>query len=203
MKLGTVVPVLLAASALTLAASAPLQAQGLGIAAGGNFNELNDIDVGSTSATFENSTGYHLGIFLELGGGPISLRPGVFYHRVGRYEFPDGTEIDLSAIEVPVDIRLALGSGGVIRPYILGAPVLTFPRTDEFSEAVEDITLTADIGAGLELNLGGLRLLPELRYGIGVTEYLSEAFEVAGTTITPSDSDRRVSKVMLRLNVMF
>lgn len=197
------IPGVLAASFLMLATALPLQGQGLGISVGANFNELNDIEVGSTSATFENSTGYHLGLFLELGGGPISLRPGVFYHKVGRYEFPGGTEIDLSAIEVPVDIRLSLGSGGVLRPYILGAPVLTFPRTDEFDDAVEDITLTADIGAGLELNLAGLRLLPELRYGIGVTEYLSDSFEVGGSTITPSDSDRRVSKVMLRLSVMF
>lgn len=203
MNIRTVVPALLAASALTFAATAPLQAQGLGISAGGNFNQLDDIDIGSTSATFENSTGYHLGIFLELGGGPLSLRPGVYYHKVGRYEFPGGTEIDLAAIEVPVDIRLALATAGPLRPYILGAPVLTFPRTDEFSDAVEDITLTADIGAGLELNLGGLRLMPELRYGIGLTEYLSDSFEVAGSTITPSDSDRRASKVMLRLNVMF
>lgn len=203
MNIRTSLPVLLAASALTFAVSAPLQAQGLGIAAGANFNQLDDIDVGSTSATFDNSTGYHLGVFLELGGGPLSLRPGVYYHKVGRYEFPGGTEIDLAAIEVPVDVRLALATAGPLRPYILGAPVLTFPRTDEFSDAVEDITLTADIGAGLEVNLGGLRLLPELRYGIGVTDYLSDAFEIGDTTITPAESDRRVSKVMLRLNVMF
>lgn len=203
MNVRSMIPALLAASALTLASTMPLQGQGLGFAAGANFNELDDIDVGSTSATFDNSSGYHLGVFLELGGGPLSLRPGVFYHKVGRYEFPGGTEIDLAAIEVPVDIRLALATAGPLRPYILGAPVLTFPRTDDFGDAVEDITLTADIGAGLELHLGGLRLLPELRYGIGVTEYLSDEFEIGGATITPSDSDRRMSKVMLRLNVMF
>lgn len=203
MHIRSFVPALAAACILAVAPTAPLQAQGLGISAGGNFNQLDDIDIGDSQATFDNSTGYHLGVFLELGGGPLSLRPGVFYHKFGEYELPGGTEIDLAAIEVPVDIRLALASGGPLRPYILGAPVLTFPRTDEFDEAVEDITLTADIGAGLELNLGGLRLLPELRYGIGLTDYLSDSFTIGDVTITPADSDRRASKVMLRLSVMF
>jgi hypothetical protein len=199
------VPALLLAALLGLGSAQPVQAQGLGIAAGLNFNQLDDIEVGSGSATYDNSTGYHLGIFLELGAGPLSFRPGVFYHQLGRYDFPAGQRLDLSAIEVPLDVRLSLGSGGVIRPYVLGAPVLTLPRTDDFDDAVQDMTLTADLGVGIELGApgSGLRFMPELRYSMGVTDYLSEEFQIGDITVTPGDSGRRFSRVMLRLNVIF
>jgi len=199
------VPGLLFAALLALGTSQPAQAQGLGVAAGLNFNQLDDLEVGSGSATYDNATGYHVGLFLDLGGGPLAFRPGVFYHQLGRYDFPAGERIDLSAIEVPLDVRLSLGTGGVLRPYVLGAPVLTFPRTDAFEEAVKDMTLTADLGVGFELGAPGtgLRFMPELRYSIGVTDYLSEGFQIGDVTVTPADSDRRVSRIMLRLNVMF
>jgi hypothetical protein len=199
------IPGLFFATLLALGTAQPVQAQGLGIGAGLNFNQLNDIEVGSGSATYDNSTGYHAGIFLELGGGPLSFRPGVFYHQLGRYEFPAGERIELTAIEVPLDVRLSLATGGALRPYVLAAPVLTLPRSDEFEDAVKDMTLTADLGVGMELGFGGsgLRFMPELRYSVGVTDYLSDSFQIGAVTVTPADSDRRFSRIMLRLNVMF
>jgi len=199
------IPGLFFATLLALGTASPVQAQGLGIGAGLNFNQLNDIEVGSGSATYDNSTGYHLGVFLELGGGPLSFRPGVFYHQLGRYDFPAGERIDLTAIEVPLDVRLSLATGGALRPYVLAAPVLTLPRSDDFEDAVKDMTLTADLGVGMELGFGGsgLRFMPELRYSIGVTDYLSDSFQIGAVTVTPADSDRRFSRIMLRLNVMF
>jgi len=205
MNLRTAVPGLLVVSLLALGSAEPTQAQGLGVGAGLNFNQLDDIAVGSGFATYDNSTGYHVGLFLDLGGGPLSFRPGIFYHQLGRYNFPAGEQIDLSAIEVPLDVRLSLATGGMLRPYVLGAPVLTFPRTDAFEDAVKDMTLTADLGVGFELGAPGtgLRFMPELRYSIGVTDYLSEDFQIGDVTVTPADADRRFSRIMLRLNVMF
>jgi hypothetical protein len=205
MNLRTVVPGLLVVSFLAVGFAQPAHAQGLGVAAGLNFNQLNDITVGSGSATYDNSTGYHVGVVLELGGGPLSFRPGVFYHQLGRYDFPAGERIDLTAIEVPLDVRLSLATGGALRPYVLAAPVLTLPRSDDFEDAVKDMTLTADLGVGFEFGApgAGLRLMPELRYSVGVTDYLSDDFQIGDVTVTPADSDRRFSRIMLRLNVMF
>lgn len=194
--------VLAAAAALLVAVPAEGQ---LGIGAGLNFSNLDDIDSGSGSATLDASSGYHVGLFVNLGSGPLSLRPGVYYHRIGRYDFPSSEELTLSAIEIPVDVRLTLLSAGPVRPFILAAPVLTFPQSGDAESAVEDMALSADIGAGLDIRLPALpfSLAPELRYSMGVTNYFKEEIQVGGTTVTPDDGERRFGKIMLRLNVMF
>lgn len=188
-----------------LAGTTPAQAQ-LGIGGGLNFNDLDDIDVGSVEATFEGSTGYHIGAFYDMGLGPVNLRPGVFYYRIGRFDFPESEDLELSAVEVPLDVRFQPGVLPVLRPYLLGAPVLSFARTGSGnSDASEDMSLTADLGVGAEFSLPGMdaTLMPELRYGIAVTDYLSDSFEVGDTTIHPASGARRPSKVTLRLNVVF
>lgn len=193
-----------AALAFVLISAAPAQAQ-LGIGAGLNFNDLDDIDTSSGSATFDESTGYHFGLFFNAGSGPVSLRPGVFYHQIGSYDFPDGEELDLSAIEVPIDILLDFAPGSPASVYLLGGPVVTFPSSGEgdFAEAFQDISLSADIGAGIALRLpgDGLTLMPELRYSTGLTDYWSDDFSVGEVTVSPTE--RRMSRWMIRLNVIF
>lgn len=187
--------------ALTLVAT-PAHAQ-LGIGAGLNYNRLDDIDVGDANATYESSTGLHFGAFLNLGTETFSIRPGVFYHQLGKYELPDQEELELSAVEVPLDMRLTIAPSGMVDAYLLGGPVVTFPRCKEFDQAVEDWQLTADVGVGLDIDVPGLGigLMPELRYSFGVTDYLSEQFTVGQFTVIPDDSQRRISRLMLRLNV--
>lgn len=195
----------LAVCALLLAAGAgPARAQ-LGLGAGLNFNDLGDIESGSADATFGNSTGYHVGAFYRIGFGPLDLEPGVFYHRIGDYTL-GGTSFDLNAVEVPVDVQLGLFGVPAVGVYLLGAPVLTFPRAEEgFEDAVQDLSLSADIGFGLEISPpgSGLTLMPEFRYSTSVSSYMGDSFQVGGTTVTPSDDDRNLSKIMLRLNILF
>jgi hypothetical protein len=194
------------ALALLAGGAGALRAQGFGIAAGANFADRHDIDVGSAKATFNNSTGYHVGIEFEVGAGPFALRPGVFYQRMGSYDFPSGEEFKLSAVEVPVDVRLTVLPLPVVSPYVVAGPVLTFPQaTGAFGDAVKSMSLTADIGAGVKISLpgGGLVLMPELRYSAGVTDYLKDSFQIGGATIQPSSSSKRLAHVMLRLHVFF
>lgn len=194
------------ALALLTGGPSSVHAQGLGVAAGANFADRHDIDVGSARATFNNSTGYHVGIEFEVGGGPLAVRPGIFYQRLGTYDFPSGESFDLSAIEVPVDVRLTVLPLPVLRPYLVAGPVLTFPRANgAFGDAVKSASLTADIGAGVAIALPGTGfvLMPELRYSAGVTDYLKDSFQIGGTTITPSNDSRRLAKVMLRLHLFF
>ena len=197
-------PVLAAILLLALSA-APARAQG-GLAAGLNFSDLGDIDTGSADATFESSTGWHVGVFYRIGAGPVGVKPGVFYHQVGRYDFADGGSFDVRAVEVPVDVQVDVMSLPALGLYLVGAPVLTVGRADEgFEDAVKDLSLTADVGVGLDVSLpgAGLALQPELRYSKGLSDYLDESFQVGGATVTPSDDARRLSKVMLRVGVVF
>lgn len=191
-----------AALALALTFAEPGHAQ-LGVGAGLNFNDLEDIELGDTDATFDDATGWHFGAFVNLGAGPISFRPGVFYHRIGTFDFPGGEELELTSVEVPLDVRLMFAPESPVAVYLLAAPVLTFPRTPDFDDAATDMTLTGDVGGGIALNLGGLSVQPELRYSIGVTDYFEDEFTIGGATINPVDDDRRFSQLMLRLNVVF
>ncbi|MFB6098416.1 MAG: hypothetical protein ABEK84_04770, partial [Salinibacter sp.] len=157
----------------------------------------------SQNETLSNATGYHLGVVYELGLGPVNLRPGLFYRKVGSYDFPD-SRYDVSAVEVPVDIRLTLLPLPVISAYVLGGPKAVFPQTEgDFDEKLESVSYTFDVGVGAEISVpgGGLTLQPELRYEFGATNYVENSFSIGGTTFKPTD--QKLSAVALRLNVIF
>lgn len=198
-----------AVSALLLIAmlgAAPAQAQ-FGIAGGLNFESSDDISTQGAEANFDNSTGYHIGIVYDAGFGPVNIRPGFFYRKVGTYDFGNSTfgsgSIDISTFEVPVDVRLNLLVTPVLKPYLLAGPMLTIPRSnfngiDTDEDFTEDISLSANIGAGVQISLPAVpfKLQPELRYEFGLSDYVdTEAFDV-------SDSPK-FSAFSLRVNVIF
>lgn len=191
--------------ALAMAIVTPAQAQ-VGIAGGFNYNQLDDISATDVNANLDSKTGYHIGVFYDLGLGPIAIRPGLFYREVGTYEFSDLEEnIELNAIEVPIDVRWRILPLPLVKPYLLAGPVLTFPQSNtEGFEGTESVNLNADIGAGVEITLPGVgfTLMPELRYGIATSSFLEDDFEVGGVEVNPQD-DPRLNAIMLRLNVRF
>jgi len=193
--------------AVVLVAASPARAQ-IGLTGGLNFNQLDDINATNANANFENSTGYHIGVFYDLGLGPVAIRPAVIYRQVGTYEFndlPSGTEeINLNAIEIPIDLRWRVLPLPLVKPYLLAGPVLTFPQSEDDFDSTESLNLNADIGAGVEITLPGIgfTLMPELRYGIATSSFLKDEFEIGDTDIQPQD-EARLNSVMLRLNVKF
>lgn len=201
-----------AVSALLLIAmlgAAPAQAQ-LGIAGGLNFESSDDISSQSVDANFDNSTGYHIGIVYDAEFGPVNIRPGFFYRKVGTYEVSESTSgpgsVDISTFEVPVDVRLNLLVTPVLKPYLLAGPMLTIPRSnaegfpdgDDFEDFAEDTSLSANIGAGVQLSLPAVpfKLQPEFRYEFGLSDYVdTDAAKV-------SDSPK-FSAFSFRVNVIF
>lgn len=201
-----------AAGVLTLAVVTGLPAYGqLGVAAGLNFDNIGDIDTGSQEATFENASGYHVGVFYDLAVGPVAVRPGVFYRRVQdvKVDIPNADDptqsFDLSLIEVPLDLRLRLALP-FVQPYLLAGPVIGFASTseDDFEDALEELTVSADIGIGVELNLPGFTptLFPEIRYAFGVSRFMKEDLTIGDTTLEPENS-QRLNTFMLRLGITF
>ncbi len=184
-----------------------------GVAGGLNFESAGDIQAESGSATFDNSTGYHIGLVYELSVGPVSIRPGVLYRRVGTYEVSgfslDDPRYTVSAWEVPVDVRYTLLPTPLISPYVVGGPKATFPRGEgEFEAVMEDVAYTLNIGVGADIALPGLswRLQPELRYEFGASGFIDDESEVTlgdqSASFEPQDSPR-FSNVALRLHVLF
>ncbi len=188
---------------LTLGTAMPAQAQ-FGVAAGLNFDSAGDIDGSSQDATLDNSTGYHVGAVYDLGLGPVNVRPGFFYRKVGQtYEFPD-SEADVSAWEVPVDVRVTVLPTPLVSPYILGGAKASFLQSDldAFENRLDSVSYSFVIGLGVNVSLGPLfTLQPELRYDFGATNYVDDSFEVNGVEF--EQEDPTLSAFALRLNVLF
>ena len=207
-------PYLLAAVCLfSLLMARPSQGQ-LGIAAGANFDNLGDVEEQDVQASFENATGFHVGVFYDMAVGPLAIRPGLFYMDVGDMQanFEEGTvdpnfdgSFDASLLEVPIDARLRLAALPLIKPYLLGGPSfrLVTSESDDFGDSASDFSMAANVGIGLEIGLptSTLRLFPEVRYAFGLSRF-AEDFQVQGQGVTVEDS-ARLNSWMLRLGLAF
>lgn len=192
-------------------AAPPAQAQ-LGVSAGLNFDSVGDIETTTNTSqneTLDNATGYHIGVVYDLGLGPVSLRPGLFYRKVGSYDFssvPDlnADDASVTAYEVPLDVRVTVLPFPLISPYILGGPNAFFPQSDfqELDDELEDVSFTFNVGVGADISVPGvgLTLQPELRYEFGASDYVDD-FSVGDTDFNPTE--RQLSAFALRLNVLF
>lgn len=184
-----------------------------GVAGGLNFESAGDIQATNSSATLDNSTGYHVGLVYEFTIGPVGIRPGAFYRRVGTFEVSglslEDPRYTVSAWEVPVDVRYTFLPTPLISPYVVGGPKATFPRGEgDFDVALNDVAYTLNVGVGANISLPGLswRLQPELRYEFGASGFIDEESEVElgdqNVTFDPQDSPR-FSNIALRLHLIF
>ncbi len=177
----------------------------VGFAAGLNFDSISDVRLGSADATFDNATGYHLGVFYDLGFGPAAFRLGLFYRDAGTLTAsvpglrPD---FDLSLVEIPVDVRFNLTATPVIRPYFSVGPVFSFPSSGNsgFDRNLEKMTASINVGLGLSMHLLGVNLFPEARYNVGISSILKDELTIGGINVRASDT-QRLNTVMLRLGV--
>lgn len=184
----------------------PAHAQ-LGVAAGLNYESMDDIETNSARATFDNATGYHVGIFYDMGVGPAGLRLGLFYRDIGEVDIDFGGISDTfsaTMIDIPVDVRFNLTMTPIVRPYVMAGPVFSFASTNDndYEDALSDVSVAGNVGVGLALALGGLKLTPEFRYSVGVSRFMKEEVNIRGVSFNSGDV-QRLNTVMLRLGVSF
>jgi hypothetical protein len=168
---------------LALAPAAHAQIPSFGAAVGVNFASLGD----AGAVDLDNATGFHAGIFADLGLGGVSVRPGLFYVRAGRLLSSDE---NVDWIAIPVDVRLSLGTP-LVKPYALVGPEARVPLSEVFVDGNRSFALAANVGVGVEV--GGF-LLPsgfaEVRYGL----------DLSGIRDDPDvDGSVKVNVVMLRI----
>ena len=186
--------------ALLLALAAP-QAQAqlipsldLGVAGGVNFASLSD----AGTLDIDNSTGYHVGVYADVGVLFASARTGVYYVRAGDIrqdiEVGVGDEFDDSFdyVAVPIDFQIKTPTP-IFQAYALIGPEFRFPVDGLDTFDTESVQLAGNVGLGVR---GGLPLIGpsgylELRYGRDFSGINGE--ETAG------DDDVKVNLVMIRL----
>ena len=92
--------------------------------------------------------------------------------------------------------------GPLIGPYVFAGPLVRFPSfTDKvISNDLAPLSVAVEVGAGLRINIGGLRLYPEIAYTFGVSNFIQDELVIDFVTLTPQD-EQRINTAMLRLSV--
>ncbi len=163
----------------------------LGIGAGLNFGELGDINIQDVQTTYEQSTGYHVGAFLDIGLGMMALRPGVYYLNAGPLfkgatflqanQLPD--DFDVIYISVPVDLRLQVPLP-LVKPYLFGGPELRYyvegNEPEELKDDMQGQLILGNVGVGVQVHIPllGLSLYPEARYAFGVSGVTQQTIDI-------------------------
>lgn len=187
-------------AAVFVAATPLAQAQIIpkfGVAGGLNFGSLSD----AAGLELESSTGYHVGVFGDVGFGPLAARVSVLYVRAGDVGFPvfgdviETEEATVSFIAVPVDFKFRFPSP-VVKPYALLGPEARFAVGDLADLEAETIAFALNFGVGAELSaIVGPSVFAELRYGLDVTGF------APGDAGDAADEDFRVNAFYIRVGV--
>lgn len=182
--------------ALLASSSAPAWAQ-FGVTGGANFSDLGD----ARAADFDQSTGWHVGIYAHAKMAVLGIRASVLYMDAGNAiaVCPVGRVCTLAVETVPVDLvsvpldlqlRLPLGLAAL---YVAGGPDFRFPIEDGRPVFdAQQVNVAASGAVGAEVS----NLFLELRYVRDVTSY---AQEIGADTVT----DYELNTVMLRAGIGF
>jgi len=192
-------PLRYAIFALVLALGAALSAPSahaqiipkFGVTGGLNFGSLSD----AAGLDLESSTGYHVGIFGDVGFGPLAARASVLYVKAGDVGEGDN-EAGVTFIAVPVDFKFRFPSP-VVKPYALLGPEARFATGDLADADARSVNFAINAGVGAELDaLVGPSVFAELRYALDVTGFFDdEAFGI------PTDDSFKVSVFYLRVGI--
>jgi len=182
---------------LLLALAAPLaQAQiipnlDLGIAGGVNFASLSD----AGSFDLDNSTGYHIGLYADVGIPLVAFRTGVYYVSAG--DIPSAVSVgdpdeSVNFVAVPVDFQIKTPTP-LVQAYALVGPEFRFPVDGLDTFDTNSMQLAGNVGLGVR---GGVPLIGpsgflELRYGR----------DFSGIRDTDSEDDVKVNLVQLRVGL--
>lgn len=184
----------------------------LGILGGANFAAFEDVTAGESLVELDNATGYHIGAFLDLGFGPLGIRPAVYYLDAGPLftgaDFLDEDDFHLAYVSVPVDLRYSLGVGP-IKPYFLAGPELRILANrqnapEQLQDRLSDLVMNGGVAVGIEIGIPGvgLTLYPQIRYSFSLSDWLDRSYEIGDVTIT-TDDGQRPNMWLLSLGVGF
>ena len=181
-------------AAVFVAATPLAQAQLIpkfGVAGGLNFGSLSD----AAGADFESSTGYHVGVFGDVGFGPLAARVSLLYVKAG--DIGEGSDdASVTFIAVPVDFKFRFPTP-VLKPYALLGPEARFATGDLADADARSVNLAINAGIGAELSaIVGPSVFAELRYALDVTGFADN--EIFGV---PTDDSFKVSVFYLRVGV--
>jgi hypothetical protein len=162
---------LLLVGAMTLMPATTRAQTSLGIKGGLSYATLSN-----KSPDFDNRTGFAAGIALDMRSGLIGLQPELLYVQKGVTSSgtPSGSAPKLDYAEIPVLVKLTLGTPGV-QPMIYAGPSVGFRLTCQVMEidcasgTIKSTDWGAVLGGGLRIG-GNKGLTIEGRYTWGLKD---------------------------------
>lgn len=168
----------------------------IGVAGGVSLQQVDNL---GTTASFENATGYNVGVFYDqpldalvgLPTGKLAVRTGAVLRRIGSYEFTaledrsqdqllGGASFNIYAFDVPLDVRYQYDDLSVTEPYVFVGPQVSILRAEQdFDNTLNDLVFSANVGLGSEFEIPaafGLTVAPELMYTFGITDAVKGDF---------------------------
>jgi hypothetical protein len=175
---------LLACAGLTaLAPGAFAQSFDLGLEAGTNFSTLVGKDLSSVGNVNASRMGLVGGGYLALNFGPsFALRPEILYEQKGAAVSGTTTTTELDYIEVPVLLKLGLGTP-VFNPNILLGPAFSWNTLAKGPAGTIPNVNSSDVGlvGGIEIDLD--KFLVSGRYELGL-DNVAQKVNVQNGTFT-------------------
>jgi len=156
----------------------------LGLEAGANFSNFLGADVSTISGANDSKLGLVGGGFLSLNfGNSFAIRPEVLYEQKGNQISGTSTSTQLDYIEIPVLLKLSLGSP-VVNPGILFGPSFAWNvvAKDASGGNIPNIA-TSDVGlvAGVEVDID--KFLVSGRYELGL-DNVAQNVNIQNGTLT-------------------
>jgi hypothetical protein len=177
-----------------LFAAPQVQAQSIDLGVKGGVNVATvSTDIPDIEDIKESQTGFVGGAFVAFGLGSVfSLQPELLYSQKGFAGQEGELEANLRTnyIEIPLLLKANLDAG-MLRPAIYAGPVVSFESScdltvesftvdcDEDEEGFADRKSTdwgVDFGANLDIFVGPVMLVADIRYQLGLTNLVSGEF---------------------------
>nr|BCX00734.1 MAG: hypothetical protein KatS3mg041_0780 [Bacteroidota bacterium] len=165
---------------LFMATATRAQDISVGLIGGLTYTSPQALQNGSAREIYERRSGYHFGLFVDLGlSERTHLRPAAIWSvkeigvQPGGGGLSLGSDFQLNHVDVPLDLRLELAIP-FIAPYVLLGPqaAIRIDARDEDDRSLKDrfrlLSWSANVGLGLRMHVLGLVLYPELRYNFGL-----------------------------------
>jgi hypothetical protein len=175
-----------AAAVIVVATSSSAAAQGFGIKFGPTFTEFS-----SDALDYNNRTGIHGGLF--FGGnrdGLFGLQSELNWIRKRGEVNANGQQIKIDYLQVPVLLRLNLGSSSSSGPSLYGiaGPAVDIKVADEvegivLDDGFEGVDVTLVVGGGIEI----ARIILEGRYDKGfrrINRTFDDIYDIRKETFT-------------------
>jgi hypothetical protein len=163
---------------------ASAQSFNLGLEAGANFSDFIGSGVSQVSNVNDSKLGFVGGGFLSLNfSNSFAIRPEVLYEQKGAQISGTGTTAELDYVEVPVLLKIGLGTP-VINPSILLGPSFSWNILAQSNgKNISNNINSSDVGlvGGLEIDID--KFLVSGRYELGLDNVVNNT-QVQNGTIT-------------------